>query len=57
MTIDVNATKVLDVARSYLDYSEKDNSSDLTGGQVGHNNYTIFAKILDDLGNFYNGKK
>lgn len=55
--IDVNANKVLDVARSYLNYSEKDSANNLAGGSVGHNNYTIFAKILDDLGDFYNGKK
>lgn len=57
MMIDVDANKVLDIARSYLNYSEKDSANDLTGDSVGHNNYTVFAKILDDLGDFYNGKK
>lgn len=56
--MNVTADKVLKVAKEWLGYCEKDKLSDIDiFDKIGHGNYTIFAQILDSLGDFYNGPK
>ena len=58
MIIKVTAEDVIKVAREWVNYPEKNNANNLESfGYAGSGNYTIFAKILDAMGDFYNGKK
>ena len=51
--------KVLSVAKNEVGYLEKKSNSQLDNktANAGSNNYTKYAKYLDDLKDFYNGKK
>ena len=51
--------KVLDVALNEEGYLEKKSNSQLDDktANVGSNNFTKFARDLDNIPNFYNGKK
>lgn len=50
---------ILNIARLELDYHEKASNSNLDDKYLnaGSGNYTKYARDLDDVGNFYNGKK
>ena len=51
--------KVLDIARSEIGYYEKSNNFMLDNKteNAGSANYTKYARDLDAVANFYNGKK
>lgn len=51
--------KVISIAKDEVGYLEKASNSQLDDktANVGYNNYTKYARDLDALGNFYNGKK
>lgn len=51
--------KVINAAKSEVGYLEKANSKQLDDktANAGYNNYTKYARDLDAIGNFYNGKK
>ena len=53
------ASKVLDIASAEIGYLEKASNSQLDSktANVGHNNYTKYARDLDAIAGFYNGKK
>lgn len=53
------AQKVIDIALNEVGYKEKASNKDLNSktSNAGKNNYTKYARDLDALGNFYNGKK
>lgn len=54
-----NASKVIEIALAEVGYLEKKNNSNLDSktGNAGSNNYTKYARDLDAIPNFYNGKK
>lgn len=51
--------KVISIAKNEVGYLEKasNNNLDSKTANAGYNNYTKYARDLDALGNFYNGKK
>lgn len=51
--------KLIATARNEIGYLEKasNNQLDSKTGNAGHNNYTKYARDLDNMGNVYNGKK
>ena len=51
--------KVISIAKDEVGYLEKASNSQLDSktANAGYNNYTKYARDLDALGNFYNGKK
>lgn len=51
--------KVISIAKSEVDYQEKASNSELDSktANVGKNNYTKYARDLDAISGFYNGKK
>ena len=51
--------KVISIAMAEVGYKEKASNSNLDSktANAGYNNYTKYARDLDALGNFYNGKK
>lgn len=53
------ASKVIEVALGEVGYLEKKSNKDLDSktANAGNKNYNKYAKMLDDLGYFYNGKK
>ena len=52
-------SKVIAQALSEVGYLEKKSNKNLSDNtaNAGNNNYNKFAKMLDDLGYFYNGRK
>lgn len=52
-------SKLIEVAIGEIGYLEKETNNNLyhKTNNAGDENYTKYAKDLDDLGNFYNGKK
>lgn len=57
MSCDVN--KVLEVAKAEVGYLEKASNSNLDSktANAGQNNYTKYARDLDNVSGFYNGRK
>lgn len=53
------ASKVIEVALGEVGYLEKKSNKNLDDktANAGYNNYNKYAKMLDNLGYFYNGKK
>lgn len=53
------ASKVIAIAKAELGYLEKKSNSNLDHktANAGYNNFTKYARDLDALGDFYNGKK
>ena len=53
------ASKVLEIALAEVGYLEKKTNKNLDSktGNAGSNNYTKYARDLDAVSNFYNGKK
>lgn len=53
------ASKVIEIALGEVGYLEKKSNKNLEDktANAGSNNYNKYAKMLDDLGYFYNGKK
>ena len=53
------ASKVIKIALGEVGYLEKKSNKNLDSktANAGSNNYNKYAKMLDDLGYFYNGKK
>ena len=53
------ASKVIEIALEEVGYLEKKSNSNLDSktANAGHNNYTKYARDLDAIPNFYNGKK
>lgn len=53
------ASKVVKIALDEVGYLEKASNSNLDSktGNAGYNNYTKYARDLDAISNFYNGKK
>lgn len=53
------ASKVIDIARKEVGYLEKASNSNLDSktGNAGSANYTKYARDLDKISGFYNGKK
>lgn len=51
--------KVLEIAEAQVGYLEKASNRDLDSktANAGYNNYTKYARDLDNIKNFYNGKK
>lgn len=51
--------RLLQTARNEIGYLEKSTNSNLDSktGNAGSNNYTKYARDLDNIGNIYNGKK
>ena len=51
--------KVLQIALAEVGYLEKKTNANLDNktANVGYNNYTKYARDLDNISNFYNGKK
>lgn len=52
-------TKLIEIAKAEEGYLEKKSNKDLDSktANAGSNNYTKYARDLDNLGDFYNGKK
>ena len=52
-------TKILDIALNEVGYLEKASNKDLDSktGNAGKSNYTKYARDLDNIPSFYNGKK
>ena len=52
-------TKVINIALNEVGYLEKKTNSNLDSktGNAGYGNYTKYARDLDNIKNFYNGKK
>ena len=59
MTTSEAIKKVLDIARAEIGYQEKASNSQLDDktAQAGSGNWTKYARDLDAVSNFYNGKK
>lgn len=59
MTVQEAINKVLDIARNEIGYREKKSNSQLDDktANAGSSNYTKYARDLDSVNNFYNGKK
>ena len=55
----IYASKVIEIALGEVGYLEKKSNSNLDSktGNAGSNNYTKYARDLDAIPNFYNGKK
>ncbi len=55
----VNVTQVLEVARAEVGYLEKKTNSQLDGqtANAGYGNYTKYARDMDAVPGFYNGRK
>lgn len=53
------ASKVIEIALNEVGYLEKKTNSNLDSktANAGYNNYTKYARDLDAISNFYNGKK
>lgn len=53
------ASKVIEIALAEVGYLEKNSNSNLDSktGNAGYNNYTKYARDLDAIPNFYNGRK
>ena len=53
------ASKVVEIALGEVGYLEKKSNSQLDSqtGNAGYNNYTKYARDLDNISSFYNGKK
>lgn len=53
------ASKVIEIALNEVGYLEKKSNSNLDSktGNAGYNNWTKYARDLDAIPNFYNGKK
>lgn len=53
------ASKVIEIAKAELGYLEKKSNRNLDHktANAGYNNFTKYARDLDALGDFYNGKK
>lgn len=53
------ASKVIEIALGEVGYLEKKTNSNLDSktGNAGYNNYTKYARDLDAIPNFYNGRK
>lgn len=53
------ADKVIEIARAEVGYKEKETNADLDNktGNVGDENFTKYARDLDKVTNFYNGRK
>lgn len=54
MIMNVTSRAMLDVARSYLGYTEKNDTSDLVNGEAGNKNMTIFWRRLEQA-DFFDG--
>lgn len=54
-----SADRVISIATAEIGYLEKASNKDLDSktANAGHNNYTKYARDLDGIPNFYNGKK
>ena len=52
-------TKLINVAKAEIGYLEKESNSSLDSktANSGHKNYTKYARDLDNISGFYNGKK
>lgn len=59
MTIDEARARVLDIARAEIGYREKATNAQLDDptANAGTKNYTKYARELDALGDYYNGRK
>lgn len=53
------ASKIIEIATAEIGYLEKETNSSLNSktGNAGDGNYTKYAKDLDSISGFYNGKK
>jgi len=58
-TVEAMSKKVLDIAKAEVGYLEKESNKSLDNktGNAGSNNYTKYARDIDNIPGFYNGKK